>query len=518
MSVSEGLTGAWVTALGPSGRLVTDYSPYRQHATLTAGVTVASWSRGWAANYTGSTGATLAYSEHLHTGFPFAFAAWVKYVGAGSGGREILHTDTDTGTTNFWGWSFGAINSGTLNQDIFLLRYGNGSTTSRTLRASNPAVLVIDDWYHVAISIRAHITGDIWINGVSTGTVWAGTATGLAHNAGTTRIGYDTRTSRAWTNEIADVRTWGRAITEAEVRELYSGGPGYGLRPPRRRTLLLAPAIAITGTAAISTDAASATASGTQTHAGSGSSTTDPATTSATGEQIHAGTAAISTAETTATAAGTQTHQGTAAVTLGASTAAGSGSVLEGTVGAATVTTDAATATASGTQTHAGTAAVSTTGPSTTASGQVVEPTTGAVAHLLGPVTATGSGAVTVTGSAAIISGTVSSASSGLVGVTGTGQGTAGALCVSVGLVASQGVVNVTTSGVGVAIGGSVTAAGSVAVTTATATITASGLVPVVDVSLTGSIDRPALMGHIDVQALTGRIAVETLEGKKLWR
>lgn len=486
-----------MTALGPSGRLVTDYSPYRQHAALTAGVTLASWSRGWSANYTGSTGATLGYSEHLHTGFPFSVAAWVKYVGAGSSGREIFHSDTDTGTTNYWGFSLGAVFSGTLNQDIFLARYGNGTTANRTLRVSGPAALVIDDWYHVVISIRAHITGDIYINGVSSGSVWGGSGTGLAHNAGTARLGYDTRTSRAWTNEIADVRTWGRAITEAEVRELYSGGPGYGLRPPRRRTLLLAPAIAITGSGSAAVDNASATATGGVTISGTAAITLQAATASASGTQTVRGRPDITLQAATASASGTQTVTGTAAITLETATASASGSGSEAVTGTAAITLEAAAA---------------------SASGQATESTSGVAHCLLGTVTATASGAVTATGAVAITSGTVSSASSGLVDVTGTVQGTAGALCVATGFVGSGGAVTVTTSGVGVVMVGSVGVGGTVAVTTGAATVTSSGLVPVTDLTLSGSIGVVAVAGKVDVPPVAGKIAVETIRGQKLWR
>lgn len=272
MSVTEGLTGAWVPAKGATGRLVTDWSAYRQHASLTSAVTVESSPYGWTTNYNNSTGATLAYGGHLQTGFPFTVAAWVKYpaVGVGSTGREFFHTDTDTGTTSYWGYSLGAVNSGSANKDVFLLRYGNGTTANRTFRPDAPATLVLDAWYHVVVTVRAHITGEIYVNALNSGGVWAGSATGISHNAGTPRIGYDTRTSRAWTSQIADVRTWNRALTAAEVAELYRGGPGYGIGAPLTRHWR-AYAIAdggITGTAAATTDAATSTASGGQVFSG----------------------------------------------------------------------------------------------------------------------------------------------------------------------------------------------------------------------------------------------------------
>lgn len=437
MSVNEGLTGAWVTAIGPSGRLVTDYSPYRQHATMTGGVTLASWSRGWSANYNLSTGATLAYSEHLHTGFPFSVAAWAKYIGAGSSGREIFHSDTDTGTTNYWGFSLGAQFSGALNQDIFLLRYSNGSTAVRTLRASGPAALVIDDWYHVAVSVSAHITGDIFINGVSTGSVWGGSGTGLAHNAGTARIGYDTRTSRAWTNEIADVRTWGRAITEEEVRELYAGGPGYCLRPPRRRTLVRVSATGTTGsgsptlasatasasgtqtfagTAAPSLAAATSTASGTQTFSGTAASTLGAATSTATGTQTFAGTAGPVLGAATSTASGTQTISGSGSSTLGDAIGAASGTQGTGTIGTAAVTLAAATAAASGSLSFSGTASPSCGAATSTAVG--TQTYAGTAAVTLGTAYATASGSVgsgSVSGTVAVTLGTAYATASGTI-------------------------------------------------------------------------------------------------------
>jgi hypothetical protein len=532
VSVNEGLTGAWVTALGPSGRLVTDYSPYRQHATMTGGVTLASWSRGWSANYSGSTGATLAYSKHLHTGFPFSVAAWAKYIGAGSSGREIFHSDTDTGTT-FSGWSVGAQFAGSVNKDVFLLRYGNGTTVNRTLRASGPVDLVVDDWYHVAISISAHITGDIWINGVSTGSAWAGSATGLAHAAGTARIGYDTRTSRAWTNEIADVRTWGRAITEEEVRELYSGGPGYCLRPPRRRTLVRVLTTGTTGSGSSTLAAATSTASGTQTFAGTVSPTLAAATSTASGTQTIPGTSSTTLAAATGSAAGTQTFSGTAAATLGDVSASASGALsisgsaaatlgdvvaaaeglhTDGPTGALAVGLAATAASANGAQTIGGSAAATLGDVIASASGNHIGSVSGSAAVQSAATTASASGAVSITGSCGSTSGETTGSGSGICQTNGS---------VSVALAASEAVA------VGTVGAGTVAGAAAVALSDTSATALASVTVVGMCVATTPPVSSSAyalattadvlLVGHTGTATLTGAVGTANLKGRKIW-
>jgi hypothetical protein len=403
---------------------------------------------------------------------------------------------------------------------IITTSWGNG-----TLVRTAPTALAANTWTHVVSQrSRGGNSVELFIDGVLVDSAATGSTTTVVDSTVLSLLARNdsgTFTSR-FAGRVDDARVYNRLLSHAEVR-LLASQRAIAFIPRRRTTLLLSAQEpdAISGTAAATLGAATASATGEQTHTGTAAVTLGAATASATGQMLVTGTCALKTSKdgiVLLEAVGAITHTGTAAVTTDGATASASGSSLEGTVGAVAVTTDAATASGSGTQTHAGTVTAATTGPSATASGQVVEPTTGAVDHLLGTVTATVSGAVTVTGSVAQTSGAVTSASSGLVGVVGTGQGTAGALCVSTGLVGSGGAVNVTTSGVGVVLSGSVGVGGTVAVTTGAATLTASGLVPVVDVSLTGSIDRPSLTGRVDVQSLNARIAVENVEGKKLWR
>lgn len=433
---------------------------------MTAGVTVDTWTKGWFANYSTSTGATLPYSEHLHTGFPFSAAVWCRHVSAGSSGREVFHTDTDTGTTNYWGWSVGALYSGGLNRDIFVLRYGNGSTTNRLLRGSSPPTLVADDWYHVVFSVSAHLTARHWINGIEYSESWSGTATGLAHDAaGTGRIGYDTRTSRAWTSGIADVRTWRRPITPAEVAELYQGGPGYCLVPPRRTTwrafaltagsttgtaaVTLASATAavsgtqtISGTLASTLAAATTSASGTQTYSGSAAATLAAATATATGSQTHSGTAAATTGPATSSASGTQTISGTSAVTLAAATCSASGTQGTGILGTVEVALASATAAATGSQAHSGTAAATTAPATTTASG--TQTYAGSCFAGTGAASCSASGSQTFAGTS----------SSSLAAATATATGSVSGLPISGSVAVTLGAATVTASGSVVGIAG----------------------------------------------------------------
>lgn len=41
---------------------------------------------------------------------------------------------------------------------------------------------------------------------------------------------------RAYDGQIADVRIYNRALSPSEIKQLYEGGPGYGLRQERKRS------------------------------------------------------------------------------------------------------------------------------------------------------------------------------------------------------------------------------------------------------------------------------------------
>jgi hypothetical protein len=161
------------------------------------------------------------------------------------------------------------------------------------------------------------------------------------------------------------------------------------------QTLLIPPVSAgATGTAAVTEEADTSTASGTETFTGTSAATEADDTSTATGTETFTGTAAATEADDTSTASGTETFTGTSATTEEADTSTASGTHTENVTGTVAVTEADDTSSASGTVTFTGTSATTEADDTSTAAGTLT--ITGTVAATEAADTSTASGTVTV--------------------------------------------------------------------------------------------------------------------------
>jgi len=107
----------------------------------------------------------------------------------------------------------------------------NGSTavTATATKAGN----FTGSLWHIAATYSNGGLAAIYADGVLVASASA-TAT-LTSNTNPVILGNNAAQDRSFDGVMHDARFWSRQLTAQEIRTLYDGGPGYGLRPQRTR-------------------------------------------------------------------------------------------------------------------------------------------------------------------------------------------------------------------------------------------------------------------------------------------
>lgn len=162
-----------------------------------------------------NTRVTLGTPAALGPTTNFTFSAWVNT--SSSGSFQAIYS---AGSTNadYWAVQLNATNR-------ILLRNDNGPV----FHTSSSAIST-GSYQHIAVvksgDVGANVT--FYINGVADGTA----TVGALSNSGTKGIGFRTENnSDYFIGEIDDVRLYDRALSAAEILEIYraGGGGGYGV-------------------------------------------------------------------------------------------------------------------------------------------------------------------------------------------------------------------------------------------------------------------------------------------------
>jgi len=226
----RGCVGAWNPGLGASGLTLRDWSPYKNHGTLTnmdAGTAwVASQGR-YALDFDGLNdylSATISYPFNT----PFTIAGWFN---------QSALTDNKTIFSN---WRFGNV-GGVSNHGVFaerasggLLRFAYRNNGSNIFDFSVSETYLANAWNHIACTYSGSIAS-IALNGVKCNTTASATAfttvTGRPFIAGALdpfSIGIE----RHWNGGIGEFAIYGRAIALNEIRLLASRrGIAYEMAP-----------------------------------------------------------------------------------------------------------------------------------------------------------------------------------------------------------------------------------------------------------------------------------------------
>jgi hypothetical protein len=220
-NLRHGLVGAWCPSVAGNGLLLPDLSDYGNHGTLT-NMDASDWvgtDRGRALDFDGSDDFVRVSSAIIASG-SFSVSVWFK-------------ADGFSATANLW--SRGRASDGTymavrISTAGVLFFSVDGVFTTH----SGTTTLNTSEFYHICFVHVPPTTSTLFLNTRQEAT-GNSTSNYIADNntIGSTPISSG---AQFFDGQIADVRVYNRALSSSEIKQLYEGGPGYGLRQERKRT------------------------------------------------------------------------------------------------------------------------------------------------------------------------------------------------------------------------------------------------------------------------------------------
>jgi len=223
----RGCVGAWNPGLGPSGLRLYDWSPFKNHGTLT-NVTA---SAGWQASQ--GRYDLLYSSSHVNVPSPRVLAlsdltlsAWIYATSTGTGAfRAVVCKKAipdSTGPTNFW---LGLNNT---NNTFAFYHYRPGASDAVFTTYQVP----INTWTHIAATVRG-VSLVLYANGMAvTSATMSFTPVPDTNNVTIGKYGDSIVEPQFFVGNIADVGIYNRALSPNEIRLLASRrGIAYEMAP-----------------------------------------------------------------------------------------------------------------------------------------------------------------------------------------------------------------------------------------------------------------------------------------------
>ncbi len=162
-------------------------------------------------------------SNSLKPSTPFSYSAWVKPLAITSNAQTLFSNDTSQcgGANIYAGIRINIQNNGSL-----VVRLGNtgGCGSASRYDKSSASLLTAGAWSHVVITVDPARVATIYINGVDAGGSYSGTATTLVYTSATSRMALASDSTERFAGNLDDVRLYSRALSGAEVSELYTAG------------------------------------------------------------------------------------------------------------------------------------------------------------------------------------------------------------------------------------------------------------------------------------------------------
>jgi hypothetical protein len=227
-SLWRGCVGAWNPGLGPTGLTLRDWSPYRNHGTLTNMDAGADWvsSQGrYALDFDGSNDYVATASRDLGFGNNASVFFWVRPISS-SGSTKVLvgYHGVNLGGYDSSGWLLNYISG---NVSVY---WKSGGPVFNTTTAP-----VLGVWQHIGFINRNGIM-TAFLNGVANGT---GTSGGSI--SGANLICLAGAGGFAANIQLDDVVIHNRVLSLTEIRLLASRrGIAYELAPRRRSSVAVA--------------------------------------------------------------------------------------------------------------------------------------------------------------------------------------------------------------------------------------------------------------------------------------
>jgi len=225
----RGCVGAWAPGLGPSGLTLQDWSPYKNHGTLTNMDAGADWvaSQGqYALDFDGSNDYIACPSTSV-SGNRWTVALWAMYRSTAT--LQAFWTQYTSGAS---GRSFLAINYDRASGSLSANQLAFGTIGTGQSLGTGTASLSANRWYHIAVR-AAGSEISLWVDGVQTATAAylisiesTPIVFGRLGNVATFHLD----------GMIDDARAYNYAISESHIKSLASRrGIAYEMAPRRRR-------------------------------------------------------------------------------------------------------------------------------------------------------------------------------------------------------------------------------------------------------------------------------------------
>ena len=235
-NLNRGLVGAWCPSVAGNGLLLPDLSGYGNHGTLT-NMDASDWNAtelGRGLRFDGNLN-TTNYAVRLpknafNTSSLFSVHSWFVPTNLAPTSAQYVTTKWNSSSgRNGYAIAISDVSSNTLAVQISDSS-GRTETTASLTGFLNRAVQVAItyDQSLLQLFLNGVLANSQTINRDSSSSA-SNLFIGAGYRTDTTIIG-------AFAGSVLDVRNYSRILSSSEVKQLYEGGPGYGLKQERKRS------------------------------------------------------------------------------------------------------------------------------------------------------------------------------------------------------------------------------------------------------------------------------------------
>ncbi|OHA11522.1 MAG: hypothetical protein A3H71_01300 [Candidatus Sungbacteria bacterium RIFCSPLOWO2_02_FULL_48_13b] len=231
LGLSSGLVGSWTfNAPDMSGVTAFDRSGNNNNGTLANGPARAIGRIGQALNFDGSDDYVNAGSATVLDNISIVtYAAWIYPISYGENGRGNIINKTQLGNGPIFYVCQTTTNCGgsISNSFVYYQTFANGQTTWAAPSNSIP----LNRWSHVAVTYTVNVANNpqLYLDGVPVVTTKTLSSTGANtdDSGNSLTIGNRANVDLTFNGLIDEVRVYNRALTPAEIRQLYKAGSSF---------------------------------------------------------------------------------------------------------------------------------------------------------------------------------------------------------------------------------------------------------------------------------------------------
>jgi hypothetical protein len=231
-NLNRGLVGAWCPSIAGSGLLLPDLSGYGNHGTLT-NMDASDWvgtDKGRALDFDGSddyvsiAGAAV-YAQNAR---PFSVSCFAYIRNFNNPYSKLVMLKSDDASA----WEFGLSDQPSYRGVLI----GTNGQWAR-IRADIISNEMTNGWHHYLVTYNGlgQSTANNFQFYFDANLKPSTNADNFSATNNVSSICLDASNNRL-TGQLTDIRIYNRALTPSEIKQLYEGGPGFGLRQERKRS------------------------------------------------------------------------------------------------------------------------------------------------------------------------------------------------------------------------------------------------------------------------------------------